>query len=97
MSCVRPLGFDAPLQSLRYWVVGASDPMTSLAGTGLDALQSATEHLEQDGWQVRLRRLLAGERRAEPAYLVAARSDGHSRSTATQGRNPRLAAVQYFG
>jgi outer membrane lipoprotein LolB len=44
------LGFDAPLLSLRYWVVGASDPATPAQET-LDANQRLN-HLEQDGWQV---------------------------------------------
>lgn len=44
------LGFDAPLGSLRYWVLGASDPSLS-AQESLDPLQRLA-HLEQGGWQV---------------------------------------------
>ena len=44
------LGFDAPLRSLRYWVVGASDPASQAQET-LDARQRL-RHLEQGGWQV---------------------------------------------
>jgi outer membrane lipoprotein LolB len=44
------LGFDPPLTSLRFWILGASDPKTS-AQEFLDAEQRLA-HLEQDGWQV---------------------------------------------
>jgi outer membrane lipoprotein LolB len=44
------LGFDPPLSSLRFWILGASDPATS-AQEWLDP-QRRLAHLEQDGWQV---------------------------------------------
>lgn len=44
------LGFDPPLASLRYWVLGASDPSAPEAQV-LDAEQRLT-HLQQQGWQV---------------------------------------------
>ena len=44
------LGFDPPLTSLRFWILGASDPATS-AQEWLDPEQRLA-HLEQDGWQV---------------------------------------------
>jgi outer membrane lipoprotein LolB len=44
------LGFDPPLTSLRFWILGASDPATS-AQEWLDP-QQRLAHLEQDGWQV---------------------------------------------
>jgi outer membrane lipoprotein LolB len=44
------LGFDPPLESLRYWLVGASDPATPSIET-LDAQQQLI-HLEQGGWSV---------------------------------------------
>ena len=44
------LGFEPPLTSLRFWILGASDPTTS-AQEFLDAAQRLA-HLEQDGWQV---------------------------------------------
>jgi outer membrane lipoprotein LolB len=44
------LGFDPPLSSLRFWILGASDPATS-AQEWLDPEQRLA-HLEQDGWQV---------------------------------------------
>jgi outer membrane lipoprotein LolB len=45
------LGFDAPLRSLRYWLVGASDPATPAAEQTLDTLQRLVR-LEQDGWRI---------------------------------------------
>jgi outer membrane lipoprotein LolB len=44
------LGFDPPLTSLRFWILGASDPDTS-AQESVDAMQRLA-HLEQQGWQV---------------------------------------------
>ena len=44
------LGFEPPLHSLRYWVLGASDPDFP-AQESIDA-QQRLAHLEQDGWQV---------------------------------------------
>jgi len=44
------LGFEPPLHSLRYWVLGASDPDLP-AQESVDDQQRLT-HLEQDGWQV---------------------------------------------
>lgn len=44
------LGFEPPLHSLRYWVLGASDPGFASQETIDD--QQRLAHLEQDGWQV---------------------------------------------
>jgi len=44
------LGFEPPIASLRYWVLGASDPAYP-AQESVDDQQRLT-HLEQDGWQV---------------------------------------------
>jgi outer membrane lipoprotein LolB len=44
------LGFDAPLKSLRFWIVGASDPASPAQDT-LDAAQRLTR-LQQAGWQI---------------------------------------------
>jgi outer membrane lipoprotein LolB len=46
------LGFEPPLNSLRYWVLGASDPNFP-AQESVDDQQRLT-HLEQDGWLVDL-------------------------------------------
>jgi outer membrane lipoprotein LolB len=44
------LGFDPPLDSLRYWVLGASDPGSEATET-VDA-QQRLAHLEQNGWRI---------------------------------------------
>lgn len=44
------LGFEPPLTSIRYWVLGVPDPGTP-ASERLDSQQRLTE-LTQDGWQV---------------------------------------------
>jgi outer membrane lipoprotein LolB len=44
------LGFEPPLTSLRFWILGASDPK-SFAQESVDTEQRLA-HLEQDGWQV---------------------------------------------
>jgi outer membrane lipoprotein LolB len=44
------LGFDPPITSLRFWVLGVPDPATPAKET-LDAQQRLAS-LQQDGWQV---------------------------------------------
>lgn len=44
------LGFEPPLTSLRYWVLGVPDPGTS-ASVQLDSQQRLAQ-LTQDGWQI---------------------------------------------
>jgi outer membrane lipoprotein LolB len=44
------LGFEPPLTSLRYWVLGVPDPRAP-ASVQLDSQQRLTE-LSQDGWQI---------------------------------------------
>ncbi len=44
------LGFEPPLESLRYWILGASDPASD-AQQSLDGQQRLTR-LIQGGWQV---------------------------------------------
>ncbi|MBW4050017.1 MAG: outer membrane lipoprotein LolB [Proteobacteria bacterium] len=44
------LGFEPPLASIRYWVLGVPDPAAP-ASVRLDAQQRLTE-LTQDGWRV---------------------------------------------
>jgi outer membrane lipoprotein LolB len=47
---VRVLGFDPPLTSLRYWLLGAPDPAQAASET-LDAEQRLSQ-LQQGDWQV---------------------------------------------
>jgi outer membrane lipoprotein LolB len=45
------LGFDAPLASLRYWILGVPDPASTPAAEIVDAERRLT-NLEQNGWQI---------------------------------------------
>jgi outer membrane lipoprotein LolB len=45
------LGFDPPLASLRYWVLGVPDPAQPAAET-LDEAHQRLARLEQDGWRI---------------------------------------------
>jgi len=45
------LGFDPPLGSLRYWVLGVPDP-ASASQESLDQQQQRLQSLQQDGWQI---------------------------------------------
>jgi outer membrane lipoprotein LolB len=45
------LGFDPPLGSLRYWILGVPDPARPADETLDEALQRLTR-LEQDGWRI---------------------------------------------
>jgi outer membrane lipoprotein LolB len=48
---VRLLGFEPPLASLRYWLLGVPDPADALATETLDAAQRLAR-LQQGEWQV---------------------------------------------
>ena len=45
------LGFDPPLVSLRYWILGVPDPATPAKET-LDPQTQRLQSLRQDGWQI---------------------------------------------
>jgi outer membrane lipoprotein LolB len=45
------LGFDPPLASLRYWILGVPDPAMPAAEM-LDSLGQRLTSLEQDGWRI---------------------------------------------
>jgi len=49
----RRLGFEPPLQSLRYWLLGVPDPASAAAETlSVDGLSLLA--IEQGGWQVQV-------------------------------------------
>jgi outer membrane lipoprotein LolB len=66
------LGFDPPLASLRYWVLGVPDPNGPATET-LDAAQQRLSALTQDGWQVEYLRYMAAGGEALPARLTLQR------------------------
>jgi len=45
------LGFDPPLSSLRYWILGVPDPAMPSKET-VDPRQQWLQSLQQDGWQI---------------------------------------------
>jgi outer membrane lipoprotein LolB len=45
------LGFDPPLNSLRYWIQGVPDP-TAPAKEKVDPQQQRLQSLQQSGWQI---------------------------------------------
>jgi outer membrane lipoprotein LolB len=45
------LGFDPPLTSLRYWILGVPDPACPADET-LDPVRQRLSRLEQDGWRI---------------------------------------------
>jgi outer membrane lipoprotein LolB len=48
---VARLGFDPPLSSLRYWILGVPDPAMP-SKEGVDPQEQRLQSLEQDGWQI---------------------------------------------
>jgi outer membrane lipoprotein LolB len=65
------LGFDPPLHSLRYWIIGASDP-SPVTEESLDAEQRLTRLLQQ-GWQVSYEQYTLVQNQWLPQRLTVAR------------------------
>jgi outer membrane lipoprotein LolB len=70
----RLLGFDPPLQSLRFWVVGVPDPTGSAAVPTLDD-QQRLQKLLQDGWTVAYDAYLSVHGEWLPRRLTVTRED----------------------
>lgn len=69
---VRLLGFEPPLSSLRYWLLGVPDPATPGAIEAFDAAQRLSQ-LRQDGWQVDYSEYLRSAGQWLPRRLVLQR------------------------
>lgn len=67
------LGFDPPLSSLRYWILGVPDPATPAKET-LDPQQQRLQSLRQDGWQVDYTAYMPGGNGWLPSRLTVQRS-----------------------
>jgi len=67
------LGFDAPLASLRYWILGVPDPALPAEET-LDPAQQRLRTLSQDGWQIDYAGYTAVGGEWLPARLTLARA-----------------------
>ena len=67
------LGFEPPLQSLRYWVQGVPDP-THAADEVLDDQQRLAT-LRQDGWQIDYAKYMAVAGQWLPSLITLKRED----------------------
>ncbi len=68
------LGFDPPLASLRYWILGVPDPALPDAET-LDPPRQRLLRLEQDGWRIDYGSYTAVGGEWLPARLTLERGD----------------------
>lgn len=68
------LGFDPPLASLRYWVLGVPDPGQPAAET-LDEAHQRLARLEQDGWRIDYASYMAVGAEWLPGRLTLERAD----------------------
>ena len=68
------LGFDPPLASLRYWVLGVPDPARP-ADEKLDSGRQRLSALEQDGWRIDYGDYVAVGSEWLPARLTLERAD----------------------
>ena len=68
------LGFDPPLASLRYWILGVPDPARPAAET-LDPLRQRLSRLEQDGWRIDYGSYIAVGGQWLPARVTLERAD----------------------
>jgi outer membrane lipoprotein LolB len=66
------LGFDIPLPSLRYWVLGVPDPAQP-AQESLDPAQQRLAGLTQDGWHIAYGEYVAAAGETLPARLTLER------------------------
>jgi outer membrane lipoprotein LolB len=66
------LGFDPPLSSLRYWVLGVPDPKQP-ASESLDPAQQRLSGLTQGGWHVEYQSYASAGGEALPARLTLQR------------------------
>lgn len=68
------LGFDPPLASLRYWILGVPDP-ASPADETLDPARRHLTRLEQDGWRIDYGSYVAVGSEWLPGRLTLERAD----------------------
>jgi outer membrane lipoprotein LolB len=68
------LGFDPPLASLRYWILGVPDPAHPADET-LDPARQRLSALEQDGWRIDYGDYVAVGSEWLPARLTLERAD----------------------
>jgi outer membrane lipoprotein LolB len=69
----QKLGFDLPLDYLRYWLLGIADPHAAFELTRNPQDRAAT--LVQDGWHIDIDRYLPSNGDLLPAHVVLSRED----------------------
>lgn len=68
------LGFEPPIASLRYWILGVPDPAQP-AGETLDAGQQRLTRLEQGGWRIDYSSYVVVGSEWRPSRLTLERAD----------------------
>jgi outer membrane lipoprotein LolB len=68
------LGFDPPIASLRYWLLGVPDPAAPATET-VDEAQQRLSSLEQDGWHIDYSGYVAVGGEWRPSRLTLQRAD----------------------
>jgi outer membrane lipoprotein LolB len=71
---VQHLGFEPPLGSLRYWMLGVPDPALPVGAELLDDGQHLT-HLEQGGWQIDYAAYMVVQDESLPAKVTLLRGN----------------------
>ncbi len=71
------LGFELPLDNLRYWLLGVPDPSAAFDLTRND--QDRALHLTQAGWSIEYDRYLPNNGDLLPTRLVMSRADARVR------------------
>jgi outer membrane lipoprotein LolB len=82
---VARLGFDPPLSSLRFWILGVPDPAMP-SKEAVDPQQQRLQSLEQDGWQIDY-----------GSYMPAAAGSGSGSLGASSASLPAKMTVQRSG
>jgi len=71
------LGFELPLDNLRYWLLGVPDPSIAFDLTRNE--QDRALHLTQAGWSIEYDRYLPNNGDLLPTRLVMSRADARVR------------------
>jgi outer membrane lipoprotein LolB len=81
------LGFEPPLDNLRFWLLGVPDP--SAAFELVSNTQDRAQQLTQDGWSIVYDRYMAVDGDVLPAHLVLSRADVRVRIVIDHWSSPR--------
>jgi outer membrane lipoprotein LolB len=81
------LGFELPLDDLRYWLLGIPDPNTPFELTR--NAQDRAAHLSQAGWSIDYSAYMAGNGDLLPKRLVLTRADARVRIAVDRWEGPK--------